>query len=53
MAPMCSVDGRFVGPLSEADAPEIVAAIKEGREVLPGRSLSDEDFALPWQEKGR
>ena len=39
IAPMASVDGRFVGPLTEDDAPEIVAAIKEGREVLPGRSL--------------
>ena len=41
IAPMASVDGRFVGPLSEDDARELVAAIKEGREVLPGRSLSD------------
>jgi NADH-quinone oxidoreductase subunit E len=41
LAPMASVDGRFVGPLSEEDAHELVAAIKEGREVLPGRGLDD------------
>lgn len=41
MAPVCSVNGRFVGPLETSDAPEIVAAIKEGRTVLPGRSLED------------
>ena len=35
MAPMASVDGRYVGPLDESDAAEIVAALKEGREVLP------------------
>lgn len=48
MAPMASVDGRYVGPLERADAPEIVAAIKENREVLPGRGLGDPGFELPW-----
>ena len=28
MAPMASIDGRFVGPLDPSDAPEIVASIK-------------------------
>jgi NADH-quinone oxidoreductase subunit E len=41
LAPMASIDGRFVGPLSEEDAPELVSALKEGREVLPGRGLGD------------
>jgi NADH-quinone oxidoreductase subunit E len=41
MAPMASVDGRYVGPLSEDDAHELVAAVKENREVLPGRGLVD------------
>ncbi|HYI37319.1 MAG TPA: NAD(P)H-dependent oxidoreductase subunit E, partial [Thermoleophilaceae bacterium] len=31
MAPMASVDGRFVGPLEEGDAHELVAAVKEKR----------------------
>ena len=42
MAPMASVDGRYVGPLSEDDAHELVAAIKDGREILPGRGLGDD-----------
>lgn len=42
MAPMASVDGRYVGPLTTDDAPELVAAIKAGRPVLPGRGLGDE-----------
>jgi NADH:ubiquinone oxidoreductase subunit E len=48
MAPMASIDGRYVGPLERRDAPEIAAAIKEGREVLPGRGLGDPDYRLPW-----
>ena len=48
MAPMASVDGRYVGPLDPSDAPEIVSAIKEGRTVLPGRGLEDSDYRLPW-----
>jgi NADH-quinone oxidoreductase subunit E len=47
MAPMASIDGRYVGPLSEDDAPEIVSALKEDREVLPGRSLEDQGYKLP------
>jgi NADH-quinone oxidoreductase subunit E len=47
MAPMASVDGRYVGPLTERDAGELVAAIKEGREVLPGRGLADPGYELP------
>jgi hypothetical protein len=50
MAPMASVDGRYIGPLSEDDAPEIVSALKEHREVLPGRALEDEGYKLPWQQ---
>jgi NADH:ubiquinone oxidoreductase subunit E len=48
MAPMASVDGRYVGPLSREDAPELVLQIKEGRDVLPGRGLGDPDYKLPW-----
>jgi NADH-quinone oxidoreductase subunit E len=48
MAPMASVNGRYVGPLDPSDAPEIVAAIREGRTVLPGRGLDDSDYRLPW-----
>ena len=40
IAPMASIDGDYVGPLSVDDAPEIVAAIREGRPVLPERSIA-------------
>jgi NADH:ubiquinone oxidoreductase subunit E len=50
MAPMASVDGRYVGPLDESDAHELVAAVKEGRQVLPGRGLEDSDYRLPWDQ---
>lgn len=48
MAPMASVDGRFVGPLDDGDAHELIAAVKDGREVLPGRGLEDAGYRLPW-----
>ena len=47
MAPMASVDGRYIGPLDPSDAPEVIAAVKEGRKPLPGRGLEDDDFRLP------
>ena len=50
MAPMASVNGRFVGPLDEGDAHELVAAMKEKREVLPGRGLEDPGYRLPWSK---
>jgi len=52
MAPMASVDGRYVGPLDESDAAELVSAVKENRQVLPGRGLEDSDYRLPWAEGG-
>ncbi|MFL5894359.1 MAG: NAD(P)H-dependent oxidoreductase subunit E [Thermoleophilaceae bacterium] len=48
MAPMASVDGRYVGPLERKDAPDLVAAIKNNEEVLPGRGLGDPGYKLPW-----
>jgi NADH-quinone oxidoreductase subunit E len=50
MAPMASIDGRYVGPLTEDDAADLVTALSEGREPLPGRGLTDAGFRLPWQE---
>jgi NADH-quinone oxidoreductase subunit E len=52
MAPMASANGRYVGPIDESDAPEIVRAMKERREVLPGRGLPDPGYRLPWEEGG-
>ena len=48
MAPMASVNGRYIGPLSEDDAEEIVDAIANGKPVLPGRGLGDPEYRLPW-----
>jgi NADH-quinone oxidoreductase subunit E len=39
IAPMASVNGEYVGPLTTDDAPEIVGALLEGREVLPDKQL--------------
>jgi hypothetical protein len=47
MAPMASIDGRYVGPLAEDDAPDLVAALIEDREPLPGRGLADPGYSLP------
>jgi NADH-quinone oxidoreductase subunit E len=49
MAPMASVDGRYVGPLDVSDASEIVTALRQGRTTLPGRGLEDSDYRLPWE----
>jgi NADH:ubiquinone oxidoreductase subunit E len=48
MAPMASVDGRYIGPLEPEDANEIVESIRAGRKPLPGRGLGDPDYRLPW-----
>ncbi|MFN2616979.1 MAG: NAD(P)H-dependent oxidoreductase subunit E [Thermoleophilaceae bacterium] len=53
MAPMASIDGRYVGPLSEEDAGELVSAMRQSRKVLPGRGLVDPDFRLPWDERAQ
>ena len=50
MAPMASVDGRYVGPLDASDAHELISAVKDKRDVLPGRGLQDSDFKLPWSD---
>lgn len=47
IGPMASVDGRYVGPLDPSDAPEIAAAVREGRRPLPGRGIENEDFHAP------
>jgi NADH-quinone oxidoreductase subunit E len=51
MAPMASVNGRYVGPLQRDDAGEIVSALKDGREVLPGRGLEDPGYRVPTAER--
>ena len=40
MAPMASVNGRYIGPLQPGDAEQIVEALKRGEQPLPGRGLA-------------
>ena len=47
MAPMASVDGRYVGPIHDSDVPDFVSAVKDGRQVLPGRGLADPGYSVP------
>jgi NADH-quinone oxidoreductase subunit E len=47
IAPMASVNGEFVGPLELADAAQLVADLREGREVLPDKQLSRRPCADP------
>ena len=35
IAPMASVDGDYVGPLTDADVDEVMSALADGRAVLP------------------
>ena len=39
IAPMASVDGEYVGPLTEADCTQIVDDVKAGRPVLDAKQL--------------
>jgi len=40
IAPMASVDGVYVGPLSVADVPQLLDDIRSGRDVLPDKQLA-------------
>lgn len=54
IAPMASVDGEFVGPLTVEDAKQLVEDIRAGREVLPSKKLSRRPVAATlWQNGGR
>jgi NADH:ubiquinone oxidoreductase subunit E len=47
IAPMASVDGVYVGPLSAQDVPALIEDIRAGREVLPDRQLARRPVADP------
>lgn len=54
IAPMASVDGEFVGPLTVEDAKQLVADIRAGGEVLPNKQLSKRPVsATLWQSGGK
>ncbi len=52
IAPMASVDGQFVGPLTVDDAKQLVADIRAGGEVLPAKQLSKRPVAVTLWEGG-
>jgi NADH:ubiquinone oxidoreductase subunit E len=39
IAPMASVDGEYVGPLTDTDVDEVMSALADGRPVLPEKNL--------------
>lgn len=45
IAPMASVNGTYVGPLTEDDAAQIREDLKEGRDVLPDKQLAKRNAA--------
>jgi NADH-quinone oxidoreductase subunit E len=47
IAPMASVDGVYVGPLSAADAPTLIDDVRAGRPVLPDKQLARRLVADP------
>jgi NADH-quinone oxidoreductase subunit E len=47
IAPMASVNGIYVGPITRDEVPEVIAALREGREVLPGKHLVRRPVADP------
>ncbi|MGH2959186.1 MAG: NAD(P)H-dependent oxidoreductase subunit E [Solirubrobacterales bacterium] len=54
IAPMASVDGQFIGPLTVEDAKTIVEDIRAGREVLATKHLSRRPVAATlWENGGR
>lgn len=47
IAPMASVDGVYVGPLSEEDVPRMLEDVLAGRPVLPDKQLATRLVADP------
>jgi NADH:ubiquinone oxidoreductase subunit E len=47
IAPMASVDGVYVGPLTSADVPQLLADIEAGRPVLADKQLARRPAADP------
>jgi NADH-quinone oxidoreductase subunit E len=47
LAPMASVDGVYVGPLTAADVPRLLADVRAGRPVLPEQQLARRLVADP------
>jgi NADH-quinone oxidoreductase subunit E len=39
IAPMASINGAYIGPIELREVPELIAALREGREPLPDKAL--------------
>jgi NADH-quinone oxidoreductase subunit E len=48
IAPMASVDGVYVGPLSIGDVPQLLDDVRAGRPVLPEKQLATRLVADPY-----
>jgi NADH-quinone oxidoreductase subunit E len=53
LAPMASIDGRYVGPIDPREAAQVINDVRSGRLPLRGRGLGDPGFRLPWEERPR
>jgi NADH-quinone oxidoreductase subunit E len=47
MAPMASIDGSYVGPISPDEVPGVLDAVRRGEEPLPDRQLKNMKSADP------
>ena len=47
IAPMASIDGEYVGPITLAEVPELARQIREGAEPLPAKQLRRRPSADP------
>jgi NADH-quinone oxidoreductase subunit E len=47
MAPMASIDGRYVGPIRPDEVPGVLDAVRRGEEPLPERQLERRKSADP------
>jgi NADH:ubiquinone oxidoreductase subunit E len=47
MAPMASIDGRYVGPIRPDEVPGVLDAVRRGEEPLPDRQLERMKSADP------
>jgi NADH-quinone oxidoreductase subunit E len=53
IAPMASVDGVYVGPLTLDDVPRLLDDVRSGRDVLPEKQLVRKAAADPRANRGR
>ena len=47
IAPMASINGVYIGPIARDEVPEVIAALREGRDVLPDKHLVNRPVADP------